>query len=178
MGPSIGVFRDAVETLAYLAQIIAVGVLIYAASSYLLQRQQLNFDVITNCTERFQNILPALRFEEDSQREEAQKRYVDLCNEQVFYFANGYLPPDVIAEWLDGMVLYLPHRNGEEWCSAEQHSVRPELLRDYSRLQGILQVGRRYDTNCKEQREELVGEIHANVKKLAPRRRFPFGPLS
>jgi hypothetical protein len=34
---------------------------------------------------------------------------VDLCNEELFYFVEGYLPQEVIREWLTGMVLYLPH---------------------------------------------------------------------
>ena len=74
MGPTITILRDVVETLAYVAQIVAVGVLIYAAYSYLLQRQQLNFDVITNCTGRFQDILPGLYSDDDVRREEAKSR--------------------------------------------------------------------------------------------------------
>src|SRR5215204_2619338 len=93
---SIAVFREVLESLAYIAQIIAVGVLIYAVYSYLLQRQQLNFDVITNCTSRFQAILPDLYSDNDKRRRMAQDKYVDLCNEELFYFLNGYLPADVV----------------------------------------------------------------------------------
>ena len=90
MGTSTTVLREVLESLAYVAQIVAVGVLIYAACSYLLQRQQLNFDVVTNCTARFQGVLPGLYSDDESQRREAQSKYVDLCNEELFYFLNGY----------------------------------------------------------------------------------------
>ncbi len=105
--------KDVLESLAYVAQIVGVVVLLYVAYSYLLQRKQLNFDVMTSCTARFQDILPLLRSEVQEERDKGEEQYVDLCNEQLFYFANGYLPPEVIEEWLDGMVLYLPHYDGE-----------------------------------------------------------------
>ncbi len=114
---SLTILRDVLESAAYAAQIVGVIVLLYAAYSYLLQRQQLNFDVMTSCTARFQNILPLLHFEVREERDKGEERYVDLCNEQLFYFANDYLPPEVIEEWPDGMVLYLPHHDGEKWIS-------------------------------------------------------------
>ena len=93
METSITIVREVLESLAYVAQIVAAGVLVYAASAYLLQRQQLNFDVITNCTTRFQEMLPGLYSDNATVREKAKSQYVDLCNEELFYFINGYLPP-------------------------------------------------------------------------------------
>ena len=163
METSITILRDTIETLAYVAQIVAVAVLIYAARTYLLQRQQLNFDVITNCTARFQDILPGLY----SGEKEAKERYVDLCNEELFYFENGHLPDDVIKEWIDGMVLYLPHCDGHEWHpksepDSEPHRVGPEFLNRYSRIEKAFEVGRSYD--IKGERKELVDKIHGNIK--------------
>ncbi len=172
MGTSITMLREVLESLAYLAQIIAVGVLIYAARSYLLQRQQLNYDVITNCTQRFQEILPGLYSDDAKEREESKIRYVDLCNEELFYFAEGYVPSDVIREWIDGMVLYLPHHNGVDWCPIpedhnERHRISPRFLDRYSRIWEIFDVGECYSLETPNSRSELVSKIYANIQRQA-----------
>ncbi len=175
MGTSVTILREVLESLAYLAQIVAVGVLIYAARSYLLQRQQLNYDVITNCTQRFQEILPGLYSDDDKEREQSKIRYVDLCNEELFYFAEGYVPPDVIREWIDGMVLYLPHHNDGAWCPTpedhdERHRISPQLLDRYSRISKIFDVGECYDLETPNRRSELVSKIYVNVQRQAKNR--------
>ncbi|KGO79691.1 hypothetical protein Q763_12635 [Flavobacterium beibuense F44-8] len=37
--------------------------------------------------------------------------YIDLVNEEFFYFEKEYLPIDVCIEWIDGMIDYLPFYN-------------------------------------------------------------------
>ena len=167
---SLATLREVLESLAYVAQIVAVGVLIYAARSYLLQHRQLNFDVITNCTQRFQEVLPGLYSDDADERKKSQSRYVDLCNEELFYFANGYLPPDIIKEWIDGMVLYLPHHKDDEWfplpedCD-EPHRIGPDMLKRYSRITEIFGVDAHYDLKDPGRRSELVEKIYANVER-------------
>ena len=34
--------------------------------------------------------------------------YIDLVNEELFYFQNGFLPRVVAEEWLDGMIDMIP----------------------------------------------------------------------
>lgn len=41
-------------------------------------------------------------------KSENRLKYLDLINEQTFYFRHGYIPFDVAIEWLDGMLEYLP----------------------------------------------------------------------
>jgi hypothetical protein len=38
------------------------------------------------------------------------RQYLDLCNEELFYFQNRYLPTEVEVEWLDGMLEFIPLR--------------------------------------------------------------------
>ncbi len=168
---SLTILRDVLESAAYAAQIVGVIVLLYAAYSYLLQRQQLNFDVMTSCTARFQNILPLLHFEVREERDKGEERYVDLCNEQLFYFANDYLPPEVIEEWPDGMVLYLPHHDGEKWISGHgAGAVGKEKLKTYSRVQEAFRVDKSYDTRDDGEREKLVCKVYENIRDQARRR--------
>jgi hypothetical protein len=173
--------RDILESLAYVAQIIAVGVLIYAARAYVLQRQQLNFDVVTNCNQRFQAILPGLFSDDGEERKQAKIRYVDLCNEELFYFSEGYVPSDVIEEWIDGMVLYLPHHVYGDWCLLpedlinQRHRIRPESLDRYSRIWEAFGVSRCYDLDDEDNRTALVKEIYDNIEKNAKKPRFSIG---
>ena len=65
--------KDVVEVLAYLVQLVAALALITAILTYLAHRSQLRFDVITNCVERFQKIVPNLE-SADAQEAKRAKR--------------------------------------------------------------------------------------------------------
>ena len=58
--------------------------------------------------------MPKLKSQDKNERQEAIKQYIDLCNEELFYFKHGYLPEEIVNEWLDGMIYYLPHFDGEK----------------------------------------------------------------
>jgi hypothetical protein len=97
------------DILQLIIGFIGVASLASAAYSYHLSKKQFNFAVIINCTERFQKILPLLQLEDQAERKKAIGLYIDLCNEQLFYFENKYLPKEIIEEWTDGMLDYLPY---------------------------------------------------------------------
>jgi hypothetical protein len=97
------------DILQLIIGFIGVGSLAFTAYSYHLSKKQFNFAVIINCTERFQKILPLLESEDQAELEKAIGLYIDLCNEQLFYFENKYLPKEIIEEWTDGMLDYLPY---------------------------------------------------------------------
>ena len=50
--------KDLIEVLSYLNQLVAALVLIPAAYTYLVHRDQLSFDVIKSCVDRFQEVVP------------------------------------------------------------------------------------------------------------------------
>lgn len=76
---------------------------------YLVHRQtqsQFRFTVMLSCIERFQNLFPIIR--NDDGDLDRIKRYVDLTNEEFFYFQRGYIPKEVIVEWMDSIMDSFP----------------------------------------------------------------------
>jgi hypothetical protein len=155
------------QILAYVAQIAGGIGLLVAAATFLVHRNQLNFDVIMNCNQRFQEIVADLEAGGGQQEKQAKKRYVDLCNEQLFYFSNGYLPREVIEEWLDGMIYYLPLFDDVTGEVRSEHPgiVEPDLLEGYSRLlEGFAVDG----SHCPTSREERMALARRIGKKVKP----------
>ncbi len=159
------------QTLAHIAQIAGGLALLFAAGTYLTHRNQLNFDVIMNCNERFQGIMVDLENVNPKEGDKskvlrAKKRYVDLCNEQIFYFRNGYLPREVIEEWLESMVDYLPLFEG---ATGEARTdcpglVEPELMEGYPTLRKVFAVDGTHDPRSREHRNALARQIGMTVR--------------
>jgi len=80
---------EILKSVAYLAEVVAAAAIVVAVLSYALSRKQLNFDVITSCTTRWQQIMPAMIRPKDDRSSDVEERYVDLCNEELFYFKEG-----------------------------------------------------------------------------------------
>ncbi len=169
MDLGIKTFIDLLEAAAYVAQIVAAGAIVLAAVTYAVHRKQLNFDVITSCTARWQEIMPDLEraVRGGDPGGEVAERYVDLCNEELFYFMEGYLPKEVVREWLTGMVLHLPHYQGEfkneDRPEAFSDMVSPELLKGYPRLKRVFNLDRAYDPRQEPERQALVKEIEERI---------------
>lgn len=160
---------DAVEALAYVAQIVGSIALFVAAFTFLVSRNQLNLNVITSCNDRFQRILPWMESGDRQEREQGERQYVDLCNEQLFYFRNKYLPGEVVDEWLDGMIEYLPQldREGKPYPDPKRtRMIDPVWLQDYPRIEWAFSVDKFYDLEYPEQRWLLIDGIRRkNLKK-------------
>lgn len=161
-------FKDIVELISWG---IAAGSLLIATRAYVVGKSQFNFDVIINCTDRFQNIMAELRAAQGEDRIIALKKYIDLCNEELFYFKNKYLPEEVIDEWLEGMVFYLPIYNKSEnvFISSKYAPdiVEQNLLNDYPRIKTAFSVYRRYDLSKEEDKSLIIGEIKYNLRQMA-----------
>ncbi|HZB10109.1 MAG TPA: hypothetical protein VE525_13465 [Rubrobacter sp.] len=105
--------------------------------------------------------------EEDKRKKhQAKKRYVDLCNEQLFYFRSGYLPREVIEEWLESMIDYLPLFDD---ATGEVHPdhlgiVESELLKDYPTIRRVFAVDASYDLTSRDQRMAFVQQVGQRVK--------------
>lgn len=140
------------ENLAYIPQILGGAGIFVAAITLLVHRNQLNFEVIASCTERFQRIMADLESEDHATEERAKRRYVDLCNEELFYFRSGYLPSDVMEEWLDGMIDYLPLFDDVTGEVRPDHPgiVEPDLLEGYPRIKGVFAVDGSYDLTSRD----------------------------
>lgn len=73
-----------------------IGLLI----AYRQTQNQFKFTVMLSCIDRFQQLIPVVR--NDDQDIERLKKYIDLTNEELFYFQRHYIPKEVMIEWLDG----------------------------------------------------------------------------
>lgn len=161
--------KDLIEIVVWLVGAIS---LIYAAYSYKTSQKQLNFAVIISCTERFQKIMPQLKSEDNEERQRAVKAYIDLCNEELFYFKHDYLPKEIIGEWLDGMIYYLPHfKNGKNVNNSEHclKEIDSEIIKEYPQIREVFEIGsnfenEKFDFDELQHRERLVEIVKANLK--------------
>jgi len=157
------------DILQLIIGLVGAGSLAVAAYSYYLSKKQLNFAVIINCTERFQKIFPQLKSEDEDEKLKAVKLYVDLCNEELFYFKHKYLPDEIVDEWIDGMIYYLPHfKDGENVNEDENYLkeiVEKSFLHDYPRIRESFTVSKKFNLAEGEERKELVEIIKANLKR-------------
>ena len=165
MDTGIQNLKDLIEVTAW---IVGATSLAFAAYTYRLNRNQFNFSVITDCTKRYQAIMPALRSSDKEQRLSAIRQYIDLCNEELFYFKNRYIPEEVIDEWLDGMILSIPYFcNGKNTNNSDTYFfeiVQLDMLRAYPRITHAFNMDREYDISCRKERSELIRAIKKNLK--------------
>ena len=154
------------QTLAYIAQIAGGVGLLVAAGTYLIHRSQLHFNIIMSCNQRFQEILVDLEEQDDLKVAQAKKRYIDLCNEQLFYFSNGYLPREVMEEWLESMIDYLPLFDAETGIVHPAHRgrVNSELLRDYPKIRSVFVVDPSDELSTEDQRLAFVRRIGKQIR--------------
>jgi hypothetical protein len=165
METGINNLKDLIEVIVW---IVGASSLAFAAYTYYLSKKQLNFAVIISCTERFQIIMAQLKSTNDEERKRAVKQYVDLCHEELFYFRHNYLPDEIIDEWLDGMLYYLPH-----FVKGNNENRNPDYLKEindlnlseeYPKLEEVLRVNQPYDVTKPEQRKELVRIVKSNLR--------------
>lgn len=100
---------------------------------------------------------------------DAEKRYVDLCNEELFYCEAGYVPEVVVREWLNGMTDFLPHYHGRvvsgPFTKTFDEMVDYQLLDSYPRVKRVFSVGRPYDLAVSSERVKLISELSRNLAR-------------
>ncbi|MEM7655596.1 MAG: hypothetical protein AAF399_05660 [Bacteroidota bacterium] len=97
--------KDGLEVASFIATIIGGIAILSAVRDYSTNRKQLNFSALESCIVRFREEF--LHLGEDSP-EKLIVDYIDLINEELFFFEEHFLPKSVAAEWIDGMVERLP----------------------------------------------------------------------
>jgi hypothetical protein len=164
--------KDVIEVTVWiitaLASLAGALSLAYVAYTYHLNKKQLNFSVITSCTERFQRIMGQLKAANEAERKFTVKQYIDLCNEELFYFKHKYLPDEIIDEWIDGMIYYLPHYMGEKNVNESSDYLKEiiefNLLEDYPKIKKAFKVDRPYNLSEEEDRKDLVNSVKRKLK--------------
>lgn len=149
--------------------------------SLLINRKQLHLATIKRCIDEFRSLINP----NNPQYSDADAaKYVDLVNEELFYFQHGYIPEVVAYEWIDGMMDYLPlFDNGgnilnKGHCVDKISSKHDILLRDYPRIKYTFTIPIDYDFETvysqhpdKQNlrliiRKNLVQSIYQNVKRF------------
>ena len=73
-------------------------------------------------------------------------RYIDLTNEELFYFQHHYIPKEISKEWIDGMIDFIPITNKSGNILNKDHVInyftehRIELLKNFPRIQNALKI--------------------------------------
>lgn len=129
--------KDIFEILYYIFAILGSFSIVIFLLTYIWNKKKFNHDILIGCNNRYQDILkqkpnwvkPELNI---------LQQYLDLCSDELFYQEKGYIGDNIINDWLDGMILYLPHLIKEEnynnkckWLDVKENK---EIYNYYSRV--------------------------------------------
>ncbi len=104
MDIGINNYKDAAELISYIITSISfVGLWI----AYVYSRKQIHFSTMEKCINDYRNWMK----ESDKSVDDVAHEYLDIVNEELFYFEKKYLPMEVSMEWIDGMIDCLPFFN-------------------------------------------------------------------
>ncbi|CAN5116447.1 hypothetical protein BH09BAC3_BH09BAC3_38250 [soil metagenome] len=126
-----------------------------------------------SCIDRFQQLSPLLRGDNDDFSR--LTKYVDLTNEEFFYFQREYIPKEVIVEWLDSIVDFFPiYVKGTELpINYDRLSFKQihdeKLLNGYPRLRKAFTVEGKTDPSDKV---NLIKIIASNLGIVLKDRHF------
>lgn len=111
-----------IEIASLIIQSLVVVGLFTAIRQLSLNRKQLHLETIRYCVTKFQE----LQVNNQSDISVLEK-YLDLCNEELFYIKNGYLPKAVAYDWLDGLLDFMPIWYNDEVVN-EKHISNSKLI--------------------------------------------------
>lgn len=97
--------KDLIEVVSFVATVIGGIAILFAVRDYSINRKQLNLSVMESTIDRFRTHFIHLGH---NSPESLVIEYIDLVNEELFYFQNGFLPKVVAEEWIDGMIDMIP----------------------------------------------------------------------
>lgn len=135
-----------------LANLIISGItalaILFAVVQIRINKKQLFLSTITKCVSDFRNLGELKRQTEDTI---LINRYVDLTNEELFYFEHNYIPKDIMKEWIDGMIDFIPitNRKGQilnkKYCVKYIADHRSIIFQNFPRIQYTFEINKTYD---------------------------------
>lgn len=163
-----------IEILNLIVSSITAFALIFAVIQITINRKQLFQSTISKCIDNFRELGALTRKTSDSQQ---IFKYIDLTNEELFYFQNNYIPKVIMKEWIDGMIDYIPikDKNGnilnKKYCIKKLAEKQHELFRNFPRIQNAFEVKNNYDwdliyTSRNEDRNNRLKERIALIKEI------------
>lgn len=118
------------ESLAHIATVLGAVGLLFALLTWRGSRNSFHHAVITSCTTRFQKLSPKLG--QLPLKTKTVQQYLELCNEELFYFESDFLPQPIIDEWLDGMLSFISLRRVSDESLFELLKAPPQPAPDLS----------------------------------------------
>ena len=97
--------KDGLEVVSFMATLIGGIAILFAVRDYSINRKQLNLSALESCISRYREKFLMMN---NQSSEQLVTEYIDLVNEELFYFEHQFLPKQVAEEWLDGMIDHLP----------------------------------------------------------------------
>jgi hypothetical protein len=130
-----------------LFEFIAAIAIIFAVGQIWINRKQLFLSTIAKCIADYRSLTG---LNKTCQDETTIAKYIDLCNEELFYFKHRYLPLKVAYEWIDGMVNYMPIRDKKGNVLNPEHCLdylieHFEVFNKYPRILACFEVIGKYD---------------------------------
>jgi hypothetical protein len=167
-------YLEIIQTITAVAVITAV-IQIY------INRKQLYLSTITKCISDFRNLQG---LNKDTIDKFILWKYIDLTNEELFYFKHDYLPRNVAVEWVDGIIDYIPIKNNKDEvlnkdnCIKELLEKHKEYLSGFPRIINAFSIKEQYDfdliynkdnsslSDRMKERRRLIDEIIRNNNRF------------
>lgn len=160
---------------------ITAFAIVFAAIQIIINRKQLYLSTISKCIDDYRNLG---ELQQDTSDAKVINRYIDLTNEELFYFQHNYMPKVVSKEWIEGMIDFMPLTDKEGNIVNENYAIkyisenRNKILQNYPRVRSAFEINGKYnidavyssDENKRaervRERKKLVNEILKNVKRF------------
>jgi hypothetical protein len=122
--------------------------IVFAVIQIKINKKQLFLSTITKCVTDFRS-LGVLN--QKTTEADIIYRYIDLTNEELFYFQHHYIPNVIMKEWIDGMIDFMPITdiNGKilngKYCIKHISQNRSMLFQNYPRVQNAFEIKKSFD---------------------------------
>jgi len=169
------------EIINLIISSITAFAIVFAVVQININRKQLFFSTITKCISDFRNLGELNRQITDSL---IINRYVDLTNEELFYFQHKYIPKDITKEWIDGMIDFIPITNNKgqilnkKYCIKYVADNRSNFFQNFPRIQNAFEINGTFDFDLiysidetkridrVKERKRLINEILMKINEF------------
>lgn len=159
------------QIVSIILNIILIAIAAFATKQILINQKQLHIATISSCVAGYR-LLGGLK--KTTNDNVVLGKYIDLTNEELFYFQHDYLPLEVSKEWIDGMIDFMPITNAEseiinkEYCLKYFVDYRDEMFKSYPRIKHAfeLESGRSYDIDLIYNDHKLKRKLRINERKV------------
>lgn len=165
----IAIASAIISGFAFLGSILALWI---SSKQEKAMQKQFSFEIITSCTTRFQEIVDMIDSSDQEEKKRGYRKYIDLCNEEIFYFQQKYILEEVMKEWLDGMLNYIPVYYKDEKTNLNKNLLSTNILEEsdlldrYPRIRNVFKVNKIYKRdNDEDIRKEIINNLLGNIRR-------------